>query len=366
MECRQAIDLLPLFMDDALDEGTRRSLQEHLDACPSCRSELAALQSLAQDLRTHGMLKAPDDFLEKLHARTRESRLKELLRLLFYPLHVKIPVEVIGIASVAVVIFSLFHAVEPQVRMTAPQGVPSGADSVREQVVPEESRSELVPREAAPMTEKATVQAPPTQSETQSKSKQDVRLYNKKEEPAPAGVDRAVVSAPLQSMDVYIVMKGVNKLQAKGPAGAGVQAPAPSEAGDALRSGHAPAAEVAAEAEDRVLGRQDEESARPPVSRADVPMKAQALTVSPESPVLSSLKDVVASVRGTLVDVDYDGQSREPRILTARIPCDALDAFFQRIEGIAELRTPVPSALQPGGRECLVRIHLEAEETLQK
>lgn len=364
MECRQAIDLLPLFMDDALDQGTRRSLQEHLDACPRCRSDLAALRSLSQDLRTHGMLKAPNDFLDKLHARTKESRIKELLHLLFYPLHVKIPVEVLGFASVAVVIFSLFHAVEPLVRMTAPQGVPSGAGSVREQVMPEESRPDLMPREAAPMTEKGTVQAPPTQQKTLSKRRQAVQRHDKKQEPAPAGVDQAVVRAPLQPMDVYIVMRGSEKLQAKEPAGAGVQAPAPAEAkaGDALRAGHAPAAEV----EDRALSQQDEEPATSPVSRATAPVKAQALTVSPESTALSSLKDVVASVGGSLIGVDYDELSREPRVLTARIPCDALDAFFLRIKGIAELRTPAPSALQPGARDCLVRIHVASEETLQK
>ena len=344
MECRQATDLLPLFMDDALDQDTRRSLQEHLDACPHCRSELGKLQSLAQDLRAHGMMKAPDDFLEKLHARTRGSRLKEFLRLLFYPLHVKIPVEVVGLASVAVIIFSLFHAVEPEVRMTVPQGVSSDAGNVREQAAPQESRPGPLTPETAPITEKGAIPSLSTTPEEATPRKQAVRPYDKKQEAVPAKIDQAGAGTPPQPIDVYIVMRGIEKLQTEESAGAGVQAPAPSEAKsrDALRAVQAPAARVAAEAEDHPL------------------------TATPEGPVLSSLKDIIASVQGSLINVDYDEKSHNPSVLTARVPTGALHEFFQRIRDVAELETPAPSVLPTGGGDCLVRIHLAPEETRQK
>lgn len=53
MNCEVIRDLLPLYVDDACSEETRRMVDEHLQACPDCANMLKELQSneIEEDLK---------------------------------------------------------------------------------------------------------------------------------------------------------------------------------------------------------------------------------------------------------------------------------------------------------------------------
>jgi hypothetical protein len=372
MECKQARDLLSLFLDDELGKDTRESLQEHLHECLRCRSELDALRSLVKNVESMGMLKTPEDFLEKFHARTREtaseSRLKKLLHLLFFPWHVKIPVEVVSIASVAIILISLFHAVEPQIQISAPQIYSFKPQRSQGHIAAPESRLEKTPQKSAPIADKGIGWALPMKPQNTPEQNQAGKLYEKTQGPAPAKIDQALVNASKQPIEVYIVMRHVEKPQVKGPAGASAQMPAKDEAKakDSLLTMPAPGPQVAGETEDHSVQALDKETTKSLSSKEKSPLKAQARMAPPESPVISFVKDIIGSVQGSLIGVDYDEQSQKPRTITARIPGGALNEFFQRLKDHAYLKMPDTSTLQPGREDCLVRIHVESEETLKK
>jgi hypothetical protein len=372
MECKQATDLLSLFIDDALDKDTRESLHEHLQVCHHCRSELDTLQSLVKSVGSLGMLKAPEDFLEKLHVSTKEaasdSWLKELFHFLFYPLHIKIPVEIVSIASVAIILFSLFHAVEPQIQISAPEIYSFKPQGAQGQIAAQQSRSEKTPQKAAPILEKGTVRELLLKPEKKPAQNQVARLSEKKQEPAPAKIDQTSVNASKQPIELYIVIRYMEKPRVKGPVGGSVQAPAKYEtkAKDSVQAMQAPAPQVTDEVEDHAMRGLDKETTKPSSSQEKVSLKAQARMATPESPVISCMKDIIGAVKGTLITVDYDDQSQKPHIITARIPAGELDKFFQRIKDIADLKMPVPSASLPGREDYLVRIHVESGETLKK
>jgi anti-sigma factor RsiW len=44
MTCRDVEQILPGYVDNALSEGERRDVQEHLAQCPQCRLALADLE----------------------------------------------------------------------------------------------------------------------------------------------------------------------------------------------------------------------------------------------------------------------------------------------------------------------------------
>lgn len=52
ISCKIAEDLLPLYLDDSCSGDSRAALEEHLKECPSCRAELARMQSgVTDDIR---------------------------------------------------------------------------------------------------------------------------------------------------------------------------------------------------------------------------------------------------------------------------------------------------------------------------
>jgi len=45
--CIESVELLTAYLEDALDESTRRRVDEHLDGCAGCRAALAQLWTVA-------------------------------------------------------------------------------------------------------------------------------------------------------------------------------------------------------------------------------------------------------------------------------------------------------------------------------
>ncbi len=372
MDCRQARGLLSLFMDDALDRDTRESLQEHLLECASCRAELDSLQSLVKNVESFGMLKAPENILEKLHARTMgedtESRLKKLLHLLFFPLHIKIPIQVVSLASVAIILLSLFHAVEPQLQLPSLESASSETKQAQGQIAPQETRQEEEVQKPAPMIEKGSGRPLPLKEERASAQSSAVESYKKAQKPGQAKIDQVVEGASDQPIEVAIVLRSLGKPRATGPSGENVQAPAGFEATgrDSIGTMAAPAPRIAGEAEDKALLVPDKKAMKSFNSQVKEPLGAPARTTTSESPVITTMKDLVESVQGSFIHADYDEQAQIPRVITVRIPGGALNEFFKRLKEIADLKMPTPSTIHPGREDHLVRIHVESGDSPKK
>jgi hypothetical protein len=334
MDCIQARGLLSLYMDDALDKGTRKSLQEHLQACVSCRTEFDSLQSLMKNVESFGMLKAPEDFLEKLHVRTmgeeKESGLKKILHLLFFPLHIKIPVQVVSLASVAIILFSLFHAVEPQLRIPSPESVSPESQQAQGQIPPQESRLEEKAQKPAPLLEPGSDSPLPFKTERTPAHGSPVESYKKEQTPAQAKIDQVVEDASGQPIEVVIALRSKGKPRAKGLSGENVQDPddVVSKARDSVGTMIAPAPRIAGEAEEKELQGTDKKAMKSFSTRDKEPLETPARTAAPESPVIKTMKDIVESVQGSVIHVDYDEQSQRPRVITVRIPMEHSMNFF--------------------------------------
>ena len=110
MECVRVKELLSEYIDDTLDHETRKTVEKHLSTCKGCAEELASLRSLVEELGSLEKVKPPADFLEQLHERLEApSGFTRIVRKLFVPFHVKIPLELATATLLAVLVFSLFH-----------------------------------------------------------------------------------------------------------------------------------------------------------------------------------------------------------------------------------------------------------------
>ncbi|MFH0811365.1 MAG: zf-HC2 domain-containing protein [Pseudomonadota bacterium] len=110
MECARLKELLSEYIDGTLDQETRETVEKHVSTCKGCAEELASLRSLVEELGSLEQVKPPADFMEQLHERLEApSMFRRIVRKLFVPFHVKIPLEFATAAMIAVLVFSLFH-----------------------------------------------------------------------------------------------------------------------------------------------------------------------------------------------------------------------------------------------------------------
>ena len=114
MECADIKELLSDYIDGALDPQTRAIVEEHLPGCEGCREELMSLKTLIQDLRSLDAVKAPSDFLEKVHERIEgRSRFLKIIHMFFVPMRIKIPLQFATVAATAVLVFIVFNIMQP-------------------------------------------------------------------------------------------------------------------------------------------------------------------------------------------------------------------------------------------------------------
>jgi hypothetical protein len=108
MECLRAKELLSEYLDGVLDTQSAAQLEMHLSRCTGCRQQLDALKALVSELNRLEPVKSPHDFLDQIHERLEpRSWFDTIVRKLFFPLRIKIPLELATAAVMAVLIIGV-------------------------------------------------------------------------------------------------------------------------------------------------------------------------------------------------------------------------------------------------------------------
>ena len=155
MECDEVKELLSEYMDDTLDSKTKVLVHEHVLACRGCKEVLALLRSLVGKLGSLEPLKAPDDFLDRLHERIEKRwTFTEFMRKLFVPMQIKIPMQFAALTAVALLVFAVGRIQQPHKRV----------DTTVKDSAPVEL-AKTIPSEVAGSTPKATVSTEPYSKE---------------------------------------------------------------------------------------------------------------------------------------------------------------------------------------------------------
>ncbi len=114
--CQEFEKKLPAYQEGLISGQDQKDLEDHLRSCEPCRLALRDLNQTKELLGRLPEVAPPPWFTQKVMARVREEAAGErgLLRKLFYPLHIKIPLE--AMASILVVILAVyvFKANEPE------------------------------------------------------------------------------------------------------------------------------------------------------------------------------------------------------------------------------------------------------------
>ncbi len=106
MDCNEVRRKLSSYIDGMLDESETEDIRRHLELCSGCSEALGSMRRVISFMKTMDDRAAPSDFLAKLNTRLEEERPGGgILRRLFYPLHIKLPIELAAAAAALVLVF---------------------------------------------------------------------------------------------------------------------------------------------------------------------------------------------------------------------------------------------------------------------
>jgi hypothetical protein len=116
MDCKTVRKKLGEYMDGAVGATETRVIEEHLSTCRECSSALEELQETIVRLGEIEDVEPPAWLSRKVMAKIRDERQKmPLLRRLFYPLGVKVPIRAVATVFIAVVTLYVFRTMQHEV-----------------------------------------------------------------------------------------------------------------------------------------------------------------------------------------------------------------------------------------------------------
>jgi hypothetical protein len=110
MDCHEIKKLLDQYIENDLSKDASGAVRKHLPLCKNCGAELALLKKYRKEMASLKEAKAPADFLQQLNLRIdKQASFKKILRTLFFPLKVKVPIEALGVLTTVVLIVLLIN-----------------------------------------------------------------------------------------------------------------------------------------------------------------------------------------------------------------------------------------------------------------
>lgn len=152
-KCSAIENLLPLYEEGILSEAEKRVVEEHLSVCSACQKELARLQRAGQMVHNLPEVEEPPWFKQKIMAQVREEAGKSsFVRKWFYPLRIKIPVQIMATLVIAVLAVYIYRSGQDEARRILPGAPPPAVETQTQQIpkqVPQTGKTDL-PSAASP------------------------------------------------------------------------------------------------------------------------------------------------------------------------------------------------------------------------
>jgi len=364
MKCAGIKQLLSEYIDGVLDAQTKEHLEEHISTCANCRQELQELKALVKDLGSLKYTKAPDDFIDRLHERIEPSfSLSKIMKTLFVPMRIKIPIQLVTVTATAVLVFSVINLQQPVMQL-------SDAPMVLEK---EEVKQEVIKEPVKPTPGRKIFVQKPASTKTVAHKKQkptkakDIALKGLKMEKA---TDKKAFVRTMQKEKRTIELALVLKTGELGKANLQF---APKE--KALSPERVEAldeeskAYLGSSSRSRIAGKvvAKEEvvaDAAKKDKKAETPLPAQPAELKEKAgepeldvdKITEKLKKLVKDLNGEIKSIEYDNQQGHPIFLTAEIPADKYTVFYGGLKEMGALHGPAPAVNEK--KKEMIRIRL--------
>jgi hypothetical protein len=324
MDCAAILDLLSEYIDGTLDVQTRTAIEKHIAICENCRQELASLRAIVDELGVLDPVKPPADFLEKIHERLEtRSGFNKILRKLFLPFHIKIPLELAAAATVTILVVLVLNIQKPEIQMMK---MPLGTTS---QSMGEKPKADRIKPEAKKQAEPpATVieEAPAKLSDSEpvmltrrSEIKTATPLIQRESKPSSSFMAKAEskqAAGKGHPIELTLVLK------------TGV-------IGGAFKPGIAMQAAPLLESHESTV---EKERAHTDSFERKIDVREKDRSAD----LLARIKHIIDHAQGKVLAIEYDGQAEQLQSIDAEIPSQSYESFCTQLTGLATFQNPPP------------------------
>jgi hypothetical protein len=413
LECTRVRELISEYIDDTLDAEARAAVEEHVSACMGCKEELTSLSALVDELGSLGPVKAPGDLLEKIHERLDLGYgFHRIVRKLFVPFRIKIPLEFAGAVVVAILVVAVFLNIQQTEEKIAK--IPKITTQERSALKPPVDHLEPALKQdaklAAPgktrvpvLKQEAKVAAPVLERSQEMRSGlEDVMVARKPlEMPMKSAVQKKYVAPPAAPEKARVpvlkqeakvaapVLEKSQEMRSRIEEGGVAQKSMEAEMKSAVPEEIEPSPAVS---EKRKAG--ESVRAREPIELALV-LKKELIAGTPQyqielkskildAPDTSAEEEVrtpiphterelmfmlgervillIGWVKGKVLAVKYDRQTGRLRSIHAEIPAARYESFTEGLKRWGTLRTTPPDISEKDRETVHIRINLESSE----
>jgi hypothetical protein len=254
MECHDIRKNLSAYLEGMVSPEDQELIDQHLASCRACSTALYELNRTGEVLKNLKEVEPPPWMTQKIMARIREEAESKrgFIQKLFYPLHIKVPLEAFATVLIAVVAVYVFKAVEPEMKGLQPP-------SPREPVI---ARQEAPYPAKAPAAETQVSQEKAVPQESVARTTGKDQAFSQKESEKRARTD---------------VEAGAGKLkEASPPVGEAKTLPAPPSMAPKKEAAVPPPAEVPRIAESRTA----ERAPSPPAAAGVAPAQEDKMALA--------------------------------------------------------------------------------------
>ena len=316
MECARSKELLSDYIDGIMDARTKALLEEHLMACEGCREDLASLKALVQEMGSLESLGAPRDFLEKVHERIEQrSKFGQIMRKLFFPVRIKVPLELATVTAMAIMILTVLNIQQP--RKQEIEHIQLDSDRLM-------SAKEAKVDAAKPMVKIEAYKSKPSFEKATAE---------------PSERERQVI-------ELALLVKTEAFSRTYAPSEAKEFAPTPGKRAGTIDEERI---DVSSYAKTRI-GRQE-------VPTAEIKTR-ELMQEGRGDETLSKVKNLVECLDGKVVSIEYEEQTGQPQSIHAEIPAKDYNSFCDGLRDIALLQTTPPTISGEDQEVIQIRIRL--------
>jgi hypothetical protein len=120
-KCKSVENDLPLYLDDLLSTADKKEVEEHLESCPQCTKALIQLNKTKMMAQSLARVEPPPWLKQKTMAGVREqAEKKSFVQKWFYPVRVKIPVQIMATLVITVLAVYIYRSGDEQMKSVLP------------------------------------------------------------------------------------------------------------------------------------------------------------------------------------------------------------------------------------------------------
>jgi hypothetical protein len=120
MECKDIQKRLSAYIEQVVSAKQKAAIDAHLKQCKRCRQGLVDLKRTIKYVQQLEEVEPPRWLAQRVMARIREEAEDQpgLIKRLFYPLHIKLPLEAIAVIFIAVGTIYIFKTMQPEMQLS--------------------------------------------------------------------------------------------------------------------------------------------------------------------------------------------------------------------------------------------------------